>query len=110
MVAEEAARLALSGANREQVVARVQKLLPLTHVYFAVDTLEYLRRGGRIGGAQAFLGTLLNVKPLLTLANGRVDALERVRIKRKALDRMVEVAAQRAQETGHPYRVVVVHA
>ena len=56
------------------------------------------------------VGTLLNVKPLLTLANGRVDALERVRTKRKALDRMVEVAAQRAQETGHPYRVVVVHA
>lgn len=110
MVAEEAARLALSGANREQIVARVQQLLPLTQVYFAVDTLEYLHRGGRIGGAQAFLGTLLNVKPLLTLANGRVEALERVRTKRKALDRMVEIAAQRTQETGYPYRVVVIHA
>ena len=110
MVAEEAARLALNGANREQIATRIRQLLPLTRVYFAVDTLEYLHRGGRIGGAQAFLGTLLNVKPLLTLANGRVEALERVRTKRKALDRMVEVAAQHTQETGHPYRVVVIHA
>ncbi len=109
MVAEEAARMAMAGATRQQIVARVEKLLPLTHVLFTVDTLEYLQRGGRIGGAQALLGTLLNIKPLLTLHNGRVEPVERVRTKRKALDRMVEIAAQRAREAGYAYHVAVIH-
>ncbi|MCS7221320.1 MAG: DegV family protein [Anaerolineae bacterium] len=109
MLAEEAARMAMAGASRQQIVARVERLIPLTHVLFTVDTLEYLQRGGRIGGAQALLGTLLNIKPLLTLRDGRVEPVERVRTKRKALDRMIEIAVQRAQETGYGYRVAVIH-
>lgn len=109
LLVEEAARLAQAGATRERITARIEQLLPLTHVLFIVDTLEYLQKGGRIGGAQALVGTLLNIKPLLTLQNGRVEPLERVRTKRKALDRLVEIAAQRARETMYPYRVAVIH-
>ena len=109
MLAEEAARMAMAGATRQQIVAHVEKLIPLTHVLFTVDTLEYLQRGGRIGGAQALLGTLLNIKPLLTLRDGRVEPVERIRTKRKALDRMIEIAVQRTRETGYTYRVAVVH-
>lgn len=109
MIAEEAARMAMRGASHEEIVARVEELLPLTHVYFVVDTLEYLQKGGRIGGAQAFLGTLLNIKPLLTLRDGIVDAMERVRTKRRALDRMLEIVRREAEATGYPYRIGVLH-
>ncbi len=109
MLAEEAARMAMAGATRQQIVAHVEKLIPLTHVLFTVDTLEYLQRGGRIGGAQALLGTLLNIKPLLTLRDGRVEPVERIRTKRRALDRMVEIAAQWTRETDYAYRVAVIH-
>ncbi|MCD6291159.1 MAG: DegV family protein, partial [Anaerolineae bacterium] len=110
MVAEAAARMALTGASRERIVSYVEKLFPLTHIFFVVDTLEYLQRGGRIGGAQALVGTLLNIKPLLAVQNGRVEALERVRTRRKALDRMVAVAVQYAGKMECAYRVGVLHS
>jgi len=62
-----------------------------TQVFFAVDTLEFLHRGGRIGGASRFLGTALNLKPILKLVNGKVEAVERVRTSRKAHDRLIEL-------------------
>jgi DegV family protein with EDD domain len=62
-----------------------------TGIYFMVDTLEFLHRGGRIGGAAAFLGTVLNLKPILELRSGRIEAVERVRTAAKARDRMVEL-------------------
>ncbi len=85
-----AARAVERGASREEAAALVVRLREKIRVYFTLDTLDYLHRGGRIGGAQAFLGTLLNVKPLLILRDGRVEAYERVRTKRKALERMLE--------------------
>ncbi len=109
LVVEEAARLAQAGATRVQIVEHVKRLLPLTHIFFVVDTLEYLQKGGRIGGAQALVGTLLNIKPLLTLKDGRVEPLERVRSKRRAVTRALEIAAQHAEETGYTYRVAVLH-
>lgn len=85
-----AARAIEAGASREEAAALMMRLREKIRVYFTLDTLEYLHRGGRIGGAQAFLGTLLNVKPVLILRDGRVEAYERVRTKRKALERMME--------------------
>ncbi len=79
------------------------------HVFFAVDTLEYLHRGGRIGGASRFLGTALNIKPILFFnSEGKIDALERVRTKRKALQRLIELAEEQAN--GRPVRVGIAHA
>jgi DegV family protein with EDD domain len=62
------------------------------HVYAAVDTLEYLRRGGRIGRARSLLGALLSIKPILHVDGGEMAPFDRVRTRAKAMDRMVEIA------------------
>ena len=73
-----------------------------------VDTLDYLAKGGRIGGASAILGNMLQVKPILAFREGQITPLERVRTKRKALDRLVDIMAE---EVGSkPYRAAVGHA
>lgn len=92
LVAARAARL---GASPAEVLAQVEHVRETVQVLFVVDTLEFLHRGGRIGGAARFLGTALNLKPLLTVEDGRVEALEKVRSRRKSLQRLVELAAER---------------
>lgn len=87
----EAARLAQQGASADAVEAHVRELMARARIYFIVDTLEFLRRGGRIGGAEALLGTMLQIKPILTLVNGRIDQFERERTKKKALARLSEL-------------------
>ena len=62
-----------------------------TQVFFAVDTLEFLHRGGRIGGASRFLGTALDLKPILQLEDGKIEAVERVRTTKRAHDRLIEL-------------------
>ncbi len=87
-----AARAAQAGLAGEAVAAAARAQALVTKVFFYVDTLEHLRRGGRIGAAQALLGSALAVKPLLHLAQGRVQPLERVRTSSKALARLTELA------------------
>jgi len=87
-----AAKAALAGANLDQIKAMVTQTIPRTHYFGMVDTLEYLYKGGRIGKAQAFLGSVLNVKPLLVVRDGEVYPLERVRGRSKALARICELA------------------
>lgn len=88
-----AARAARQGASVEEVRAVVEGIVPRVHIFFVLDTLEYLRRGGRIGRARAFLGTLLRVKPILSLRDGEVHPEERVRTKAHALDRIFQLAS-----------------
>jgi DegV family protein with EDD domain len=90
-----AARAAAAGKSVDEVVAAAEKVRDGMNVLFAVDTLEYLHRGGRIGGAKRLLGTALNLKPLLHLEDGRIEALASVRTKRKAVARMLDVAEER---------------
>ncbi len=90
-----AARAARDGADAEEVEAAVQRTATSTDVLFYVDTLEHLRRGGRIGAAAALLGTALAVKPLLHVVDGRIAPLEKVRTASKALARLEELAVQR---------------
>jgi len=78
-------------------------------VLFVVETLEFMRRGGRIGGAQAFLGTALNIKPVLEMREGQIEALERVRTKQKAIQRAVEIVSERIKGKT-PIRVAATHA
>lgn len=87
----EADRLAKQGASADEVEALVKALMPRVRIYFMVDTLEFLRRGGRLGGAQALMGTVLQIKPILTFAGGRVEQFERERTKKKALARIKEL-------------------
>ncbi len=105
----EACRLAKSGAGVEQIKAQIETLVPRTRLIFAVETLENLRRGGRIGGAQAFLGSMLQFKPVITIKDGRVEPLERVRTMSRAIARLKELAAH--DLSGQPYRrVCLMHA
>ena len=87
------ARLAASGASAQDVVARIREARAALKMWFAVDTLEYLRRGGRIGAASAWLGSALKIKPILTLEQ-EITPIERVRTGAKALRRLIEYAEQ----------------
>jgi DegV family protein with EDD domain len=90
-----AAKAAAAGKSLDEVVAAAEGVRDNMHVIFAVDTLEYLYRGGRIGGAKRLLGTALNIKPLLHLEDGSIDALAQVRTKRKAIKRMLDTVEDR---------------
>lgn len=90
-----AARAAADGASLSECVAVAEEAKKKTGVVFAVDTLEFLHRGGRIGSGSRFLGTALKLKPILEVANGRVEAVERVRTRRKSLERLVDLIEER---------------
>ncbi len=81
----EAARMAADGADADTIVAAVDDMSARTRVYGTLDTLENLKKGGRIGGAQALLGSMLSIKPLLDLSSGEVVEAGRQRTRRKAL-------------------------
>jgi DegV family protein with EDD domain len=97
-VAIAAARAALDGADADGAARVARRLAPEVSIWLYVDTLEYLRRGGRIGAAAAAVGSALSVKPLLQLADGRIEPLERVRTTSRALARLEELAVREARE------------
>lgn len=102
-----AARAARDGGSAEDVELAAQQTAAETDVLFYVDTLEHLRRGGRIGAAAALLGTALAVKPLLHVIGGKIAPLEKVRTASKALARLEDLAAERAGD--RPVDVAVHH-
>ncbi|MFC1409851.1 DegV family protein [Streptacidiphilus sp. N1-12] len=91
-----AAEVAQTGGSLDEVAAAAEKRAAATTGFFYVDTLEYLRRGGRIGAARALLGSALAVKPLLHLADGRIQPLEKVRTSSRAIARLEEIAIAQA--------------
>lgn len=91
------ARAAQAGASLAECKRLAEEARNHTGVVFAVDTLEFLHRGGRIGGGSRFLGTALNIKPILEVRGGRVEAVERVRTRKKSLLRLMEIIEERAQ-------------
>ena len=103
-----ASELATGGADAAAVAARVEAMRDQVHTYFSVATLEFLRRGGRIGRASALLGSVLQVKPVLCIRDGLVTPLERVRTFDRALNRIVELTSE--VEHGKGLCVIVGHA
>ena len=97
----EAAKAAAGGAGPEEIVELVAQLGPRSHCAFVVPTLEYLRRGGRIGGAAAFLGSLLKLKPVLHVEDGQVEPVTRVRSFSKAHVALQEYVRERAPNGVH---------
>jgi DegV family protein with EDD domain len=87
-------RAAEAGKSFQEVVALAEDAKNHTGVYFVVDTLEFLHRGGRIGGAQRLIGTALSMKPLLHVSGGRIEPFESVRTKKKAFARLLDVIEQ----------------
>ncbi len=109
LIVLEAARAAAQGAGKEEVLRLVTETLQRARIYFAVDTLEYLEKNGRIGRAQALLGSLLNIKPILTLDNdGYVAAREKVRGAKKVIPRLLEIIREHVPP-GSRIRCAVVH-
>ncbi len=86
--------MAEKGSDADEIMACLQSMVPRGQVYFLVDTLEYLQKGGRIGAASALLGTALQIKPILCMKNGKIDAFEKVRTHRRAYERLKEVSRQ----------------
>ncbi|MCW5848768.1 MAG: DegV family protein [Anaerolineae bacterium] len=108
-MAREAARAAQAGKSVPDVVATAKALDPKLHLYLALETLENLRRGGRIGAAAAFIGGLLNFKPILSLRQGALQPVERPRSKKAAIRRMLEIVEGDIPK-GAPIHCGILHA
>jgi DegV family protein with EDD domain len=104
-----AAAAANEGADAESVVHRARRAREDLKMWFAIDTLEYLRRGGRIGGARAWLGSALKIKPILTVES-EITPVERVRTSRRAFERMVDLLRSRAQDGADAWMVQHIQA
>jgi len=104
----EAARAAAAGAHLDAVVARAEQVARQVHVLAALDTLKYLHRGGRIGAAAALMGSVLQLKPVLYVADGTVSPFAKPRTKSRAVRVMVDEIARRVE--GRPLHVSVFHA
>lgn len=103
------ARALEAGASLKDAIALAEKSYQYTGVFFAVDTLEFLHRGGRIGGAQRFIGSALNLKPILAIQDGKVEGIERIRTKNKAQDRVLELVIEKVAGRS-PVRLATLHA
>ena len=90
-----AARAAAEGKTMDEVISAAEKMRDQINFIFVVDTLEYLHRGGRIGGAKRIFGSALRVKPLLEFRGGQIEPVEQVRTKKKAYERLLEIASER---------------
>ena len=90
--------LATAGRSAAEIAAELRARAPDVEAIVCLDTLEYLRRGGRISGAQAVIGTLLNVKPIIAIRNGKVEQVDKVRTRGKARERAIEFVTARPIE------------
>lgn len=104
-----AARAANQGASLEECKRLAEESRDRTGVIFVLDTLEFLHRGGRIGGAKRFMGTLLNVKPVLAIEDGVIVPLDSVRTQKKALDSIIDLVAERTKGKKN-IRLATLHA
>jgi DegV family protein with EDD domain len=111
----DGARVAQAGGSRDEVAKAMIAMDDRISLIFLLDTLEYLKRGGRIGKAQAWLGTMFNVKPILEIAHARVEPLERVRSRKAGLARLLEHVQNPPPTNGPrkgdgPLHISVLHA
>ncbi len=104
-----AGRAAEAGASLAECERVAEHAARNSGVLFVVETLEFLRRGGRVSSAQAMAGTILNIKPVLELRDGKIESVEKIRTKQKAIQRMIELTSERINGRA-PVRIAVTHA
>ena len=104
-----AAKMAANGAGPDEIVATVESMRSRTRVYGALDTLDNLKKGGRIGGAKALIGSLLSVKPLLDISTGAVEELGKQRTRSKALAHLTKMVMEAKSEYGSIENLAVMH-
>ena len=102
-----AVQWASAGESADTIESRIRDLASRSRIYFLVATLEYLARGGRIGGASALLGSVLQVKPILTLQDGRVESFEKERTMKKALGRLKSLVVEQYPQTEDGYLTIM---
>jgi DegV family protein with EDD domain len=107
MMAIAAARAAEEGLDARAVLDLVENIKQKINVIFTVNTLEYLHKGGRIGGGTAFLGAALDIRPILYIKDGRIEPLERQRTRKRSISRMVEIMEQKVGKK--PVHVAILH-
>jgi DegV family protein with EDD domain len=100
-------QLAIEGKTADEIETHIRNLIPRGRTYFVIDTLEYLQKGGRIGGARALLGELLQVKPILQIKEGQVAPYEQERTKKRALGRLIEIVNEQAVNRHDPHLCVM---
>lgn len=99
--------LARAGQGAEAIEARIGEMIPRGRLYFVVDTLEYLAKGGRIGGAKALLGELIQIKPVLAIRDGQAVAYEQQRTRRRSIARLEEIAEEQCPKSAEAHLAVV---
>ena len=105
----EAAKMALDGKPADEIMARLREIKQSVRAYFMVDDLSHLQRGGRLSSAQALIGSLLQVKPILNFVDKVIVPFEKIRTKKKAMKRIADLLGEDA-ESGLPYRAIIIHA
>lgn len=104
LVAQSMAR---SGKCADEIVARLTEMVPRGRLYFVVDTLEYLAKGGRIGGAKALLGEMLQIKPVLMVKDGETQSYEQQRTRKRSVARLVEIVQSQCPRSPEAYLSVL---
>ncbi|GGE84971.1 DegV family protein [Priestia taiwanensis] len=105
----EAAEMAAAGKTVEEIIARLNEMKQSMSAYFMVEDLMHLQRGGRLSSAQAFIGSLLQVKPLLHFVDTKIVPFEKIRTRKRAIKRMMELFEEVASE-GKPMKAIVIQA
>lgn len=103
----KAHEMAVAGKSADAIQACLEEMIPRGRLYFVVDTLEYLAKGGRIGGAKALLGELIQIKPILTIRNGQAEAYEQPRTRKRSIARLEEIAATQCPKTPEAHLAVI---
>jgi len=106
LVADEMAK---AGKSADEIEAKVNEMIPRGRIFFLVNTLEYLQKGGRIGGARALVAELLQIKPILQIIDGQVEPFEQQRTRRRALTRLAEIVDEQCPKTDDAH-LSVLHA
>ena len=108
-MALEAARAAMAGASLESVLAQIKRMIPVTRMLQTADTLRYLYMGGRIGKAKHLFGSLLNIKPIISMEEGEIVALGQERSRKRAYERMIDLIVEKVGR-GARIKAAIVHA
>ncbi|SHH28729.1 DegV family protein [Tepidibacter thalassicus] len=109
MLVVEAAKMARQGKEIDEILRKLEYMRDKVDHIFTVDTLEYLQKGGRISSTKAAIGTILNIKPILTVEEGLVSQLDQVRGKKKVVSKMIELAKERGNNLSDQV-IVISHA
>jgi DegV family protein with EDD domain len=99
--------MAKAGNSTVEIEAKIREMIPRGRIFFVVDTLEYLAKGGRIGGAKKLLAELLEIKPILTIRGGQVEPFEQQRTKKRAMARLAEIVADQCPGNAESYLSVL---